>query len=63
MIILDGIKPENSKTSFLMFSNDDGKKVIVPVPKVLGDSISAHLRLLSTAPEQPVERGNEEQSD
>lgn len=63
MIILNSIKPENKKTSFITFSNEEGKKVVIPIPKVIGDLMSTYLRYLSTEPEQPVERGNEEQSD
>lgn len=63
MIILDGIKSENKKTSFITFSNENGKKIVVPVPEVIGNLISVYLRYLSTEPKQPVERGNEELSD
>lgn len=63
MIILEKIKPENKKTSFLVFANEKNNKVVVPVPKSLGDLISAYLRIISNESEDTVERGNDESSD
>jgi hypothetical protein len=63
MIKLNSIETCNKKTSLLVFSNDNGKTVSVPIPKELGDLISVHLRLLSTEPPEIVERTLEEQSD
>ena len=63
MIKLDSITIENQKTAYLIFSNENGKRVAIPVPHTLGKLISTHLRLLSTDPVQIVERGNEDKSD
>ena len=63
MIILEKIKPENNKTSFLIFANEQNSRVVVPVPKSLGDLISAYLRIISNESENTVERGNDELSD
>jgi hypothetical protein len=63
MITLNSIETCNKKTSLLVFSNEYGKVVSVPVPKDLGDLISAHLRLLSSEPPKSVEKSQEEQSD
>jgi len=63
MIILEKIKPENNKTSFLIFANEQNSRVVVSVPKSLGDLISAYLRIISNESENTVERGNDEISD
>ena len=63
MIILEAIKSENSNTSFLVFKNEKGKKVTIPVSKSVGDLLSAYIKLISTASDKKVERGNEEISD
>jgi len=63
MIVFKGTRPQNKVTSFLDFTNQSGKVVSIPVPSQIANLISSHLRLLSNAGENPVERGNEEQSD
>jgi len=63
MITLNSIETCNKKTSLLVFSNEYGKVVSVPIPRALGDLISAYLRLLSSEPPKSVERSQEEISD
>lgn len=63
MIIFKGVNPQGKITSLLEFTNESGKVVSIPVPTQIANLISSHLRLLSSAGEDPVERGNEEQSD
>ena len=63
MIILKGIKPGANATSHLVFTNETKKEVWVPVPSEISNVIAAHLRLLSTTDEEPIERGNDEESN
>jgi hypothetical protein len=63
MIIFKGSRTENKTTSFLDFTNESKKVVSIPVPTPIADLILAHLRFLSSISEDPVEWGNEEQSD
>lgn len=62
MIILDNIQ-KDKKTSHLVFKNENGKKVYIPVPTTVGDLIFSHLKLISTSPQERIDRGNEENSD
>lgn len=63
MIIFKGAKPGTNATSHLVFTNENNKEVWVPVPAEISNVITAHLRLLSTTNEEPIERGNDEQSN
>ncbi len=63
MIIFKGIKSQGKVTSFLEFTNESEKVVSIPIPTSVANLISSHLRFLSKAGEDPVERGNEDQSD
>lgn len=63
MIIFKGVKPGTNNTTHLIFTNETKKEVWVPVPEEISNVISAHLRLLSTAGEEPIERGNDEPSN
>lgn len=63
MIIFKGVKKQSKATSLLEFTNESEKVVSIPVPTNVADLISTHLRLLSKATEDTVERGNDEQSD
>jgi hypothetical protein len=47
VIIFDSIKPVNKSTFLLIFRNETGSLVSIPVQKELAEVISSHLSLLS----------------
>lgn len=63
MIIVNSVKELNDKVSEIIFSNENNKKISFIIPSLIGKSLCAHLKLLSTESNPLVERGNEESSD
>lgn len=62
MIIFDGIKFEQS-LAYILFKNENGVQIKVPISKDSAKIISLHLDKLSTVERHIVERGNDELSE
>lgn len=45
MIIFEGIKKD--KLTFLLFSNDQGKKISIPIEPAIAERITQYLNLIS----------------
>ena len=63
MIIFDSYKKLDKKTSILVFSNDKGKKISIPISNEQGDLIISYLRLLSSEPSIEVEKSEDQESE
>jgi len=62
VIKYDGAKTRN-KVVYLLFSNESGAKIEVPVDQTEGNRIISYLSRLSIPKEKPVEHQNDELSD
>lgn len=62
MISYQGLKAKG-KVHYIIFANENGNIVEVPIAKAEHDRIAVYLDKISTVDRKPVERGNDDPSE
>ena len=60
MILLSGIKPTEGDVSLIMFKNENGNSVEIPIDNATARTISMYLEKIKTSSTKAVEHMNEE---